>query len=190
MNVPGGTGATTNGYLSWPRRGKHLCFDGRYLHAAPADLMPEGEFERQRGAIDGEGTRGGGPANNDALSSDGKGGAGASEEDGDEGAEIRRRKAEAVLLRRRRRRVTFLVNVWLNYKPFGVKPFPEGMVDKLSGGREEEEEGGRDESLAYLFPRPVDGGEGEGEGEGENGDITRASGHIPLSDRRCPTHSP
>jgi len=34
---------------------------------------------------------------------------------------------------RRHRRVTFLVNVWLNYHPFEVKPFPETMVDKMSG---------------------------------------------------------
>ncbi|VEU43204.1 unnamed protein product [Pseudo-nitzschia multistriata] len=35
--------------------------------------------------------------------------------------------------RRRHRRVTFLVNVWLNYKPYNVHKFPESMIDKMSG---------------------------------------------------------
>jgi hypothetical protein len=26
-------------FISWPRRGKHLCFDGRLLHGAPSDLQ-------------------------------------------------------------------------------------------------------------------------------------------------------
>ena len=34
--------------------------------------------------------------------------------------------------RRRGRRVSFLVNVWLNYRPLDVNPFPSGMLDKLS----------------------------------------------------------
>jgi hypothetical protein len=29
--------------------------------------------------------------------------------------------------------VTFLVNVWLDYRPFNVHPFPGTMVDKMSG---------------------------------------------------------
>jgi hypothetical protein len=90
------------GFLSWPKFGKHLSFDGRYLHAAPADIMEKGAFQKQI-QIQGE----------ESLS-----------------------KEERVKLQRRHRRVTFLVNVWLNYKPFGVKTFPETMVDKLSGYRE------------------------------------------------------
>ena len=27
------------GFISWPKKGKHLSFDGRYLHAAPHDFM-------------------------------------------------------------------------------------------------------------------------------------------------------
>lgn len=37
----------TEGFVSWPKRGKHLSFDGRYLHAAPSDLMEDGMFEKQ-----------------------------------------------------------------------------------------------------------------------------------------------
>ena len=35
------------GYVSWPRRGKHLSFDGRIFQDVPSDLMGEGLFERQ-----------------------------------------------------------------------------------------------------------------------------------------------
>ena len=37
----------SDGYLSWPKRGKHLSFDGGYLHAAPPNLMKEGQFKMQ-----------------------------------------------------------------------------------------------------------------------------------------------
>jgi hypothetical protein len=40
-------------------------------------------------------------------------------------------------LKRRHRRVTFLVNIWLNYQPFNVHPFPDAMIDKLSGYKED-----------------------------------------------------
>jgi hypothetical protein len=33
---------------------------------------------------------------------------------------------------RRHRRVTFLVNIWLNYKPFNVNLFPDTMLNSLS----------------------------------------------------------
>ena len=36
------------------------------------------------------------------------------------------------ILARKHRRVTFLVNIWLNYKPFNVNPFPETMIGNLS----------------------------------------------------------
>lgn len=39
---------------------------------------------------------------------------------------------ESNVLIRRQRRVTFLVNIWLNYRPYGISPFPDGMVNNLS----------------------------------------------------------
>jgi hypothetical protein len=87
------------GFLSWPKAGKHLSFDGRFLHAAPPDLMEDGAFEKQINYVTKEGL--------DAL-------------------EVNR-------VRRRHRRVTFLVNIWLNYRPFDVQPFPESMINKMSG---------------------------------------------------------
>ena len=81
------------GFVSWPKQGKHLSFDGRYLHAAPSDLLEEGMFEQQC-AYD--------------TTTDEK------------------------ILSRQHRRVTFLVNIWLNYKPFNVHPFPDTMIGNLS----------------------------------------------------------
>ena len=90
---------TVEGYVSWPRRGKHLSFDGRMLHGAPSNLMEEGLFEQQINDINYTESD-----NNDARK----------------------------ILIRRQRRVTFLVNIWLNYRPYGVNPFPDGMVTNLS----------------------------------------------------------
>jgi hypothetical protein len=84
-------------FVCWPLAGKHLSFDGRFLHAAPSDLMEEGAFERQCKFT----------TSND--------------------------KVENRKLQRRHRRVTFLVNVWINYRPFNVDRFPDSMVDKMSG---------------------------------------------------------
>lgn len=40
-------GNVPNGFCSWPKSGKHLSFDGRYLHAAPSDFMEKGAFQKQ-----------------------------------------------------------------------------------------------------------------------------------------------
>eukprot|EP00980_Cylindrotheca_fusiformis_P015847 scaffold4637_cov128-Cylindrotheca_fusiformis.AAC.18 len=88
-------------FVSWPKRGKHMSFDGRYLHAALPDLMEPGMFEKQI----------------QFQSSD--------------------NPKEQKQLIRKHRRVTFLVNIWLNYRPFNTHPFPQTMIDKLSGGKED-----------------------------------------------------
>jgi hypothetical protein len=100
--MPPSTDVNLEAYVSWPKRGKHLSFDGRYLHAAPKDLMPHGLFEQQ--------------------------------------IEIRQDitdTSERKRLSRRHRRVTFLVNIWLNYKPFNVDKFPDSMIDKLTAVKED-----------------------------------------------------
>lgn len=101
---------TVEGFVSWPSTGKHMSFDGRFLHAAPPDLMEPGAWEKQ--------------VELPPLSQ--------IEED--------ERRHEEKLLKRRHRRVTFLVNVWLNYKPFEIKPFPGTMIDKMSGTDETKRE--------------------------------------------------
>lgn len=94
------------GYISWPKKGKHLSFDGRFLHAAPSNFMKKGLFEKQIEL----------PLN--CISQINK----------DKSTTEKNKK----ILKRRHRRVTFLVNIWLNYKPFNVDVFPESMIDKLS----------------------------------------------------------
>jgi hypothetical protein len=81
-------------YFSAPRIGKHLVFDGRFLHAATPELVPplQSSF---RTSVDPQHPH-------------------------------HRR------LLRRGRRVTFLVNIWLNYRPLNVLAFPESLIDKLS----------------------------------------------------------
>lgn len=78
-------------WISWPRRRKHFSFDGRYLHAAPMELMPKGLWEEQ----------------------------------------LRNPDPDSKASLRQHRRVTFLVNIWLHYKPFNVNRFP--MAEKMSG---------------------------------------------------------
>ncbi len=96
------------GYISWPKKGKHLSFDGRYLHAAPCDFMPRELFQKQIQIPEEELTIGKSDNDNDSA------------------------RQKRKVLERRYRRVTFLVNIWLNYKPFNVEMFPESMIDKLS----------------------------------------------------------
>eukprot|EP00593_Proboscia_inermis_P003315 CAMPEP_0171299416 /NCGR_PEP_ID=MMETSP0816-20121228/8238_1 /TAXON_ID=420281 /ORGANISM="Proboscia inermis, Strain CCAP1064/1" /LENGTH=418 /DNA_ID=CAMNT_0011775199 /DNA_START=197 /DNA_END=1453 /DNA_ORIENTATION=+ len=99
-------------FLSWPRRNKHLSFDGRFLHAAPSDLMEEGVFERQTTAT---------VVSHCSTTTN--------ENDDCKDAMIMHNQKQ---LERRCRRVTLLVNVWLNYRPYNVNPFPSTMLDKLS----------------------------------------------------------
>lgn len=110
-----------NGLVSWPKTGKHTSFDGRFLHAAPPNLMEDGMFERQ---IQYEVSSIPPPQHDDDNDDDDK---------GDEQRQQKDIKRKEQLLKRRHRRVTFLVNIWLNYKPFNVEPFPASMIDKMSG---------------------------------------------------------
>ena len=93
-----GNATNVDGLVSFPKQGKHLSFDGRYLHAAPSDLLRDGLFEEQC-KFD----------KPDCLN-----------------------MKEMKVLERRHRRVSFLVNIWLNYRPYNVNPFPETMISNLS----------------------------------------------------------
>ena len=86
--------------VSWPRTGKHLSFDGRFLHAAPREFIEDEVWKEQIKIPDGP-------------------------ED----------EAAKKLLSRRHRRVTFLVNIWLNYKPFNTDRFP--MSEKMTKSKPE-----------------------------------------------------
>ena len=83
--------------LSYPTPGKHLVFDGRFLHAAPT-LLNEGVATAAAAAI--------------AATAEGKDGKEGKEDVAGDGG-----SAGSV-------RVTFLVNIWLNHQPVGIAPFP------------------------------------------------------------------
>lgn len=44
------------------------------------------------------------------------------------GEEVARKRGKTAV----QTRLTFLVNVWLNYRPLGIKPFPDSLAQKLS----------------------------------------------------------
>jgi hypothetical protein len=115
-----------NALVCWPRVGKHLSFDGRYLHAAPPDLLPAGVWEKQQSL----------PLDTTTTTTT-------------VGVSNVRQKRQWM---RRHQRVTFLVNIWLHYRPFHVQPFPATMLDKLSRRRRTT----NDKSATLLFANRAD----------------------------------
>lgn len=64
-DIAGVSGDAARAWVSPPQLGKHVCFDGRYLHAAPADLarlpLPaEGHRQERSGTSPAPGGGGGG----------------------------------------------------------------------------------------------------------------------------------
>jgi len=88
-------------FVSWPSVGKHMVFDGRFLHGAPSDL--------QNHPVSQEGPQ---TANDPTGSVSYKG--------------QKKRKLGS------RKRTTFLVNIWLNHVPQGVKQAPTSVVERMT----------------------------------------------------------
>jgi hypothetical protein len=76
-------------FVSCPKVGKHISFDGRFLHAAPSQLL----------------------STSAAL------------EDMPLRMSASRRSPST--------RITFLVNIWLNYRPLGVQSFPSSLLQRF-----------------------------------------------------------
>jgi hypothetical protein len=76
-------------FISQPRFGKHISFDGRYLHGAPKELKPVLSIAHDSDSI-----------------------------------------SDSVALLEPR--VTFLVNVWLNYRPVKTQSIPIDIISQLS----------------------------------------------------------
>ena len=95
-------------WVSRPALGKHMCFDGRLLHAAPSDFCGA--------TTTGGGGGGGGGGPPPVASPVPRGFANLRDEDG------------------RVLRVTFLVNVWLNYTPVGPRYAQAAWVPVAWGG--------------------------------------------------------
>jgi len=94
-------------YLSFPKVGKHVCFDGSLLHGAPSNkALARWEWE-----FNGEGSKG---------------------SDGDESSSSSEPvTSKAVGGVHERFRFTFLVNVWLNHHPATVEPLPDVVLGRI-----------------------------------------------------------
>jgi len=114
-------GDTHTAYFSWPRSGKHISFDGRWLHGAPSSLNLESDELATENA------------NNVGLSCD--------ETDMDCMPRPKRHKQDkqpstakhdVIAAPSLKKRITFLVNVWLNHKPLGSEPLGSQYLAQLS----------------------------------------------------------
>jgi len=112
-------GVVEKGVISYPAGGKHVCFDGRSLHAVVACFKSKSLDEELEGYAKSLG-------------------------------EPEKNRGSAI---RRGRRITFLVNVWVNYKPIGVERWDNSGAFHLSGESvgEEEKNSGVDKIYEELF---------------------------------------
>ena len=149
-------GAGAAAFISWPRTGKHLSFDGRYLHAAPADLQEPGAFAEQCRVVP--------PPEEGSTTITTVVGV----DDGNNNDDAEQKRKAALQQRRRHRRCTFLVNIWLNYKPFNVHPFPDTMIDKMSGYH-------HSQPPASSSSSPAETGNGDGLGQQQASSSPRLS---------------
>ena len=103
------SGNVTTGWLSGPAVGKHICFDGRLLHGAPATFFPACKTPQQQ-------------QQQQAPLEENKQQTGKGDNDGTDEPQAKRAKVEPAAAPPPPpppppRRVTFLVNVWLNHCP-------------------------------------------------------------------------
>ena len=114
-------GDVARGWLSAPAPGKHIAFDGRWLHGAPTALRRVFHHADDDNDDDNDGDDEGDDDDDDDDVGDGDGGG--------------RRKKTTTKKRKRqppggggggdtKKRVTFLVNVWLNHTPDEAAPLP------------------------------------------------------------------
>lgn len=97
-------------YISFPKIGKHVCFDGSLLHGAPSNkTLAQWEWEFN-GCDESEAVAVRNPESNSALVS-------VSSTDIDNTKE--------------RYRFTFLVNIWLDHHPSAVLPLPDSILNRI-----------------------------------------------------------
>ena len=95
--------------LCFPRIGQHLSFDGRLLHAAPLELRAAVVKSKEK-------------ARRETVN-----------DHDDKVGEARTIPVATIDSGRYpRERITFLVNIWLQHRPNGIRPFPSAMVGKLT----------------------------------------------------------
>ena len=105
------------GFLSLPRRGKHLVFDGRLLHAAPVELRC---LNSTNGSSSGEHTNVGSSSKKHNISGSSSSSQNGSATNGSNSSSSSGDKSGISTIHESVR-VTLLVNVWLHHQPFGIE---------------------------------------------------------------------
>uniref|UniRef100_A0A7S3Z950 Uncharacterized protein n=1 Tax=Lotharella globosa TaxID=91324 RepID=A0A7S3Z950_9EUKA len=112
-------GPIKKGYLSWPQVGKHVSFDGRWLHGAPDELTDafSRSNEDSRDSAEKEDTKSAKKRRNPPRSKK---------------HQAKKSRKSTARLTSVPQRITFLVNVWLNHKPEYAKRMESRLQRKLS----------------------------------------------------------
>ncbi|KAL7538649.1 hypothetical protein ACHAWF_006161 [Thalassiosira exigua] len=95
-------GSISKAWLSHPCFGKHVAFDGRYLHGAPGEYFPSAQKK---------------PAADTSKSVE---------------PDRKKPKLEGKRDDFTGKRVTFMVNIWLNHCPLESEPLDDDLVSRLS----------------------------------------------------------
>mmetsp|Transcript_5825 Transcript_5825/g.7997 ORF Transcript_5825/g.7997 Transcript_5825/m.7997 type:complete len:389 (+) Transcript_5825:90-1256(+) len=126
------SGPVDKAFLSFPKIGKHVCFDGRFLHAAPVEI---GElWDQQKNMSHNVCTSLEKNTQYRTITED----VGNTEKSPrkTKGAKATRKRQKKDPKRQDKKyatkRITFLVNIWLNHKPLLSEPFPEQRISRLS----------------------------------------------------------
>ena len=137
----------SRGWLCFPRRGRHVVFDGNLLHGVPSELL---DLQSADAAAAAAGAADAAKGRTAQAAAGGKRSRGEGEEGGgagEERASKKRRtaaecKAAAVViappqpqlkLRCKGERISILVNIWSSHCPEGVERLKDGALGKVKG---------------------------------------------------------
>ena len=102
-------GPISKGWLSHPQVGKHLAFDGRLLHGAPATFFPSKPNSQPQQQDDGDKK----PSSKEPQAK-------------------RAKREEQVVVDNETRRITLLVNIWVNHCPLDAEPLEDDICQQLT----------------------------------------------------------
>jgi hypothetical protein len=107
-------GSIRKGWLSHPRQGKHISFDGRLLHGAPSSFLPA-----VKNIVGGTQTIENGWGWTD-------------EEDEPPNKKTKMSPVSTVDQSPHQKRITLLVNIWINHCPLDAEPLEDDLVEQLN----------------------------------------------------------
>ena len=108
-NIESLNGDIRKGWVSHPRIGRHLAFDGRLLHGAPATFFPPAAASQNTGTVDDDNESKPPPAKKAKVESE-------STPQNDHPIN---------------QRITLLVNVWVNHCPLDAEPLDDDVCSQL-----------------------------------------------------------